>query len=102
MLQDPNNNLDAATGELSSNGAQRVVAIEGASFENYSGDAYAKAVADAFLVTLSPGRHIEVEHLFRLYHVVVVAHRRVRVERRRGTIVDSELLELVNLVLALR
>ena len=38
--------LDNAAGELSSNGAAKVVAIEGATFENYSGDAYAKAVAD--------------------------------------------------------
>ena len=38
-------NLDAAAAELAGNGAGKVVAIEGASFAHYSGDAYAKAVA---------------------------------------------------------
>lgn len=39
-------NLDAAAAELAGNGAGKVVAIEGASFAHYSGDAYAKAVAE--------------------------------------------------------
>ncbi|MEZ6038071.1 MAG: electron transfer flavoprotein subunit alpha/FixB family protein [Planctomycetota bacterium] len=39
------NNLDAACAELQKSGAHQVVAIEGAAFENYSGDAWAKAIA---------------------------------------------------------
>jgi len=38
--------LDAAAAELSGNGAGKVVAVEGASFAHYSGDAYAAAVAE--------------------------------------------------------
>ncbi len=38
--------IDAAAAELGSNGAHKVVSIDGASFENYSGDAYAAAVAE--------------------------------------------------------
>jgi len=40
------NGIDAAAGELGNSGANKVVAIDGASFENYSGDAYAKAIAE--------------------------------------------------------
>ncbi len=38
--------LDAACAELGKSGAHKVIAIDGASFANYSGDAYAKAIAD--------------------------------------------------------
>ena len=38
--------LDAACAELGKTGANKVVAIDGASFANYSGDAYAKAIAE--------------------------------------------------------
>jgi len=38
--------LDAACGELSKSGAHQVVAIDGAAFANYSGDAYAQAIAE--------------------------------------------------------
>jgi len=38
--------IDAAAGELGNSGANKVIAIDGASFENYSGDAYAKAIAE--------------------------------------------------------
>ncbi|MBL8751944.1 MAG: electron transfer flavoprotein subunit alpha/FixB family protein [Planctomycetes bacterium] len=38
--------LDAACAELGKSGAHKVVAIDGPSFANYSGDAYAKAIAD--------------------------------------------------------
>ena len=38
--------IDAAASELSSNGAAKVVAIDGASFAEYSGDAWAKAIAE--------------------------------------------------------
>jgi len=40
------NGIDAAAGELGNSGTNKVVAIDGASFENYSGDAYAKAIAE--------------------------------------------------------
>lgn len=40
------NGIDAAAGELGNSGANKVIAIDGASFENYSGDAYAKAIAE--------------------------------------------------------
>ncbi|MBK8099037.1 MAG: electron transfer flavoprotein subunit alpha/FixB family protein [Planctomycetes bacterium] len=36
--------LDAAAAELAANGASKVVAIDGPSFANYSGDAWAKAI----------------------------------------------------------
>jgi electron transfer flavoprotein alpha subunit len=38
--------LDAACAELGKSGAHKVVAVDGPAFANYSGDAYAKAVAD--------------------------------------------------------
>ena len=38
--------LDAACAELGKSGAHKVVAIDGAHFANYSGDAWAKAVAE--------------------------------------------------------
>ena len=38
--------IDAAAGGLGNSGANKVIAIDGASFENYSGDAYAKAIAE--------------------------------------------------------
>ncbi|MFY9345616.1 MAG: electron transfer flavoprotein subunit alpha/FixB family protein [Planctomycetota bacterium] len=38
--------LDAAAAELGKSGAHKVVAIDGAAFANYSGDAWAKAVAE--------------------------------------------------------
>jgi electron transfer flavoprotein alpha subunit len=38
--------LDAAAAELGKSGVHKVVAIDGASFANYSGDAYAKAIAE--------------------------------------------------------
>ena len=38
--------LDAACAELGKSGASQIVAVDGASFANYSGDAYAKAIAD--------------------------------------------------------
>ena len=38
--------IDAAAGELGNSGANKVIAIDGASFENYSGDAYAKVIAE--------------------------------------------------------
>ena len=38
--------LDAAAGELAASGANKVVTVEGATFAHYSGDAYAKAVAE--------------------------------------------------------
>jgi len=40
------NGIDAAAAELSQNGAAKVVAIDGASFAEYSGDAWAKAIAE--------------------------------------------------------
>ena len=40
------NGLDAAAAELGNSGASKVIAIDGASFENYSGDAWAKAIAE--------------------------------------------------------
>ncbi|MBP8300733.1 MAG: electron transfer flavoprotein subunit alpha/FixB family protein [Planctomycetes bacterium] len=39
-------NLDAACAELQKSGVHQITAIEGAAFANYSGDAYAKAIAD--------------------------------------------------------
>jgi electron transfer flavoprotein alpha subunit len=39
-------NLDAAAAELGKSGAHKVVAIDGATFASYSGDAYAKAIAE--------------------------------------------------------
>jgi electron transfer flavoprotein alpha subunit len=38
--------LDAAAAELARSGVHRVVAIDGPAFANYSGDAWAKAIAD--------------------------------------------------------
>jgi electron transfer flavoprotein alpha subunit len=38
--------LDAACAELGKSGANQIVAVDGASFANYSGDAWAKAIAD--------------------------------------------------------
>ncbi len=38
--------LDAACAELQKSGAHKVVAIDGATFANYSGDAWAKAIAE--------------------------------------------------------
>ncbi len=38
--------IDAAAAELGANGAHKVVSIDGASFEHYSGDAWASAVAE--------------------------------------------------------
>ncbi len=38
--------IDAACQELAKSGAHKVVAIDGASFANYSGDAWAKAIAE--------------------------------------------------------
>ncbi|MCK5940652.1 MAG: electron transfer flavoprotein subunit alpha/FixB family protein, partial [Planctomycetes bacterium] len=38
--------IDAPAGELAGNGANKVVAIDGASFADYSGDAWAKAIAE--------------------------------------------------------
>ena len=38
--------LDAACSELQKSGAHKVVAVDGAAFANYSGDAYAKAIAE--------------------------------------------------------
>ena len=38
--------LDAACAELGQSGVHQVVAIEGAAFANYSGDGYAKAIAE--------------------------------------------------------
>ncbi|MFK7738716.1 MAG: electron transfer flavoprotein subunit alpha/FixB family protein [Planctomycetota bacterium] len=38
--------IDAAAGELAANGANKVIAIDGASFEQYSGDAWATAIAE--------------------------------------------------------
>ncbi|MCB9884556.1 MAG: electron transfer flavoprotein subunit alpha/FixB family protein [Planctomycetes bacterium] len=38
--------LDAACADLAKSGAQQVIAIEGAAFANYSGDAWAKAIAE--------------------------------------------------------
>ncbi|MFM1873355.1 MAG: hypothetical protein RL398_2777 [Planctomycetota bacterium] len=40
------NGLDAACAELAQSGAAQVVAVEGAAFAQYSGDAWAKAVAE--------------------------------------------------------
>ncbi|MFN3243322.1 MAG: electron transfer flavoprotein subunit alpha/FixB family protein [Planctomycetota bacterium] len=40
------NGIDAAAAELGNSGASKVIAIDGASFENYSGDAWAKAIAE--------------------------------------------------------
>ena len=39
-------NLDAACAELQKSGVHQITAIEGAALANYSGDAYAKAIAD--------------------------------------------------------
>jgi electron transfer flavoprotein alpha subunit len=39
-------NLDAAAAELGKSGAHKVVAIDGAAFASYSGDAYAKVIAE--------------------------------------------------------
>ncbi len=39
-------NLDAAVSELQNSGVAQVVAIDGSSFAQYSGDAYAKAIAE--------------------------------------------------------
>jgi len=39
-------NLDAACAELQKSGVHQITAIEGATFANYCGDAYAKAIAD--------------------------------------------------------
>ncbi|MBL8732328.1 MAG: electron transfer flavoprotein subunit alpha/FixB family protein [Planctomycetes bacterium] len=38
--------LDSATAELQQSGAKQVIAIDGPNFANYSGDAWAKAIAD--------------------------------------------------------
>lgn len=40
------NGIDQAAKQLADNGAQKVIAIDGPSFEQYSGDAYAKAIAE--------------------------------------------------------
>lgn len=40
------NGLDAACADLQKSGVHQITAIEGASFANYSGDAYGKAIAD--------------------------------------------------------
>ena len=39
------NGIDAAAAELAAGGATKVIAIDGASFAEYSGDAWAKAIA---------------------------------------------------------
>ena len=43
--------IDAAAAELGNSGASKVVAIDGASFEHYSGDAFAKAIAEQVQAT---------------------------------------------------
>ena len=40
------NGIDAAAAELAAGGASKVIAIDGATFANYSGDAWAKAIAE--------------------------------------------------------
>jgi len=40
------NGIDAAAAELAAGGAAKVIAIDGASFAEYSGDAWAKAIAE--------------------------------------------------------
>ncbi|MFT4512081.1 MAG: electron transfer flavoprotein alpha subunit [Planctomycetota bacterium] len=40
------NGIDAATAELAAGGAAKVIAIDGATFAEYSGDAWAKAIAE--------------------------------------------------------